>query len=66
MTSSRKIGHSHSQRHTPLRAIREKCLACCYGDFEEVASCPAHFCSLHPYRFGKNPKQQLSLFHETD
>ena len=65
MTRGTKDGQV--RRSTLLeKAIREKCLACCLGDLQEVASCEAHFCSLHPYRFGKNPKRQLSLFNETD
>jgi hypothetical protein len=49
-----------------LKAIRRKCLDCCYGDPQEVELCESHFCSLHPYRLGKNPKRQPSIFHEAD
>lgn len=40
---------------TPLKSIRLKCLDCCSGSIIEVRHCPADDCSLHLYRFGKNP-----------
>ena len=40
---------------TPLRAIREKCIDCSYGDTSEVRKCVAVDCALWPYRMGKNP-----------
>ena len=40
---------------TPLKAIRGKCLDCCAGQANEVRQCPCTDCTLHPYRFGKNP-----------
>jgi hypothetical protein len=64
MTRGRKDGQVRG--YTPLKAIRRKCLDCCYGDPQEVRHCEAHFCSLHPYRFGKNPKYQPSIFHEAE
>lgn len=39
----------------PVKAIRAKCLDCCYGSSNEVKLCPAEDCPLHPFRFGKNP-----------
>jgi len=46
------------QKYTPLKAIRRKCLDCCCGSPQEVKSCELDFCSLHPYRLGKNPRRQ--------
>jgi hypothetical protein len=45
-------------QYTPLQAIRRKCLDCCYGSPKEVRLCEADYCSLHPYRLGKNPKRR--------
>lgn len=45
---------------TPIKAIRAKCLDCCCGSAKEVELCPIPDCSLHPYRFGKNPNIKLS------
>ncbi len=42
---------------TPLKAIRAKCLDCCVGSAHEVRRCQISDCSLHPYRFGHNPKR---------
>jgi hypothetical protein len=42
---------------TPLKAIRAKCLDCCAGSAHEVRRCQISDCSLHPYRFGHNPKR---------
>ena len=42
---------------TPLRAIRLKCLDCSAGSAYEVRRCHITDCSLHPYRFGHNPKR---------
>lgn len=39
----------------PVKAIRAKCLDCCCGSKREVELCPCPDCSLHPFRFGKNP-----------
>lgn len=41
---------------TPMKAIRLKCLDCCFGLPNEVTLCPATDCSLWPYRSGHNPK----------
>lgn len=40
---------------SPIKAIRTKCLDCCYGQYNEVKLCTIHNCSLYPFRFGKNP-----------
>lgn len=44
-----------SERLTPLKAIRAKCLDCCGGSKHEVKACEILDCSLHSYRFGKRP-----------
>ena len=40
---------------TPIKAIKEKCLDCMCGSFNEVKLCPSTNCSLYPFRLGKNP-----------
>ena len=40
---------------TPIKAIREKCLDCSGGSFQEVEFCLIPDCSLFPYRFGMRP-----------
>lgn len=42
----------------PLKAIRAKCLDCCFGSPSEVSLCGAVKCPLHPFRLGKNPYRQ--------
>lgn len=44
------LGHPAS----PIRAIRAKCLDCCYGSEGEVRKCSAIGCPLWPLRMGKN------------
>lgn len=43
------------KRLTPIKAIREKCLDCCYGSANEVKLCTVERCALWPYREGHNP-----------
>ena len=43
---------------SPLKAIREKCLDCCFGSITEIKECGAVKCPLYPYRLGKNPFRQ--------
>ena len=38
-----------------LRQIKEYCLDCCNGSFNELKLCPVDACPLHFYRFGNNP-----------
>ena len=45
---------------TPLKAIRAKCLDCCYDNVMEVRLCPATNCPLWEFRFGKNLNIKLS------
>ena len=40
----------------PLKAIRAKCLDCCYDNANYVRACDILDCSLWPYRFGKRPE----------
>ena len=40
---------------TPVKAMRKKCLDCCYGQVKEVRLCQAVECALWPYRFGRRP-----------
>lgn len=44
---------------TPIKAIRAKCLDCCCGQAIEVRLCPVTDCTLHPYRMGHRPKDQV-------
>jgi hypothetical protein len=53
MTCGTKDGKFHL--YTPMKAIRRKCLDCAGGSSQEVGLCPAHNCSLFPFRFGKRP-----------
>ena len=51
---------------TPLKAMREKCRNCmCWND-AEVDRCPSDgkqtpFCTLYPFRFGRDPKTILGV-----
>ena len=40
---------------TPMKAIRLKCLDCCWGSSVEVKLCTATDCPLWVYRSGHNP-----------
>jgi hypothetical protein len=40
---------------TALKALRRRCLDCSGNSVGEVRSCKLTSCSLHPYRFSKNP-----------
>jgi len=40
---------------SPLKAIKEYCLRCCYGDRKYLKECPSVNCSVWEYRLGKNP-----------
>lgn len=43
-------------KRTPIKAIRQKCLDCCNGQFVEVRECPITECALYEYRMGHRPK----------
>ncbi len=43
---------------TPINAIRTKCLECQGGRPSLVRNCETLDCSLHLYRFGKNPNRK--------
>lgn len=49
------LGDTNGHPHTPLRAIRLKCLDCSCDQPKEVRLCPCTDCALYPFRFGKNP-----------
>ena len=49
---------------SPLKAIRAKCLDCCFDQTTEVKLCPVSACPLHPFRFGKNPFRKRELTDE--
>lgn len=48
-------------RLTQMKAMRLKCLDCCCGNAKEVRECEIESCSLHPYRFGRGPKDPKEL-----
>lgn len=61
MSCGTKDGKPHL--HTPMKAIRRKCLDCSSDSPKGVGLCPVHACSLYPYRFGKRPgakKREMS------
>lgn len=41
--------------HSPIKAIRLKCLDCSAGQPSEVGLCPVVDCPLWNFRLGKNP-----------
>ena len=44
-----------TNKNSPLRAIRNKCIDCCCYSMHEVKLCSCKDCPLYPFRFGKNP-----------
>lgn len=52
------------EKKSPLKAIREKCLECCWDSANEVKLCPVKDCPLYPFRFGKNPYTKRNLTEE--
>ena len=42
-----------------LKIIREHCLDCCCGSYEEVKHCGCPNCNLYPLRFGKDPTRKV-------
>lgn len=51
---------------TPLKAIRKKCLDCCYGQFKEVKLCTAINCPLYEYRLGHRPRDEGEPIEEAE
>ena len=49
---------------SPVKAIRAKCLDCCYDQKDEVRLCPSTTCPLWPYRIGKNPNRTRTMTDE--
>jgi hypothetical protein len=50
----------HAGRHSPLKAIKRKCLDCSGASKSEVRDCALNDCALHPFRQGKNPNRTYS------
>jgi len=46
---------------SPLKAIRAKCLDCCYYQPQEVRLCPSVSCPLHAFRMGRNPFHKRAM-----
>lgn len=46
-----------SNKLTPLKAIRAKCLDCMAGQANEVKLCPSDDCPLYGFRMGHNPNR---------
>lgn len=44
-------------KHTPMKAIRRKCLDCCCYNPVEVKLCELRTCPLYPYKDGHKPKE---------
>lgn len=54
---------------TPLQAIREKCLDCCYEAYAEIKACSSLDCPLWEFRLGIHPftnKNRLNPFLRRD
>lgn len=49
-------GFRHLHPHTPLVAIKYKCMDCCEGQQNEVKLCPVIDCPLWTRRFGMKPQ----------
>ena len=41
--------------HTPIKAIRKKCLDCTCNQPKEIRNCTVVNCALYPYRMGHRP-----------
>lgn len=49
---------------TPIKAIRQYCLECCYDSPNEVRICNITDCPLYPYRLGHNPNRKNNMTEE--
>lgn len=47
--------NSMNEIRGPAKAIRQYCLWCCNGQYQEVTLCPSHTCALYPFRSGHSP-----------
>lgn len=47
-----------TKKITPMKAIRLRCLDCCYWQPSEVKRCGAENCALWPFRSGRKPKEE--------
>ena len=59
-----KYSGDETNKISPIKAIRQKCLDCCCGQRTEVQLCPATDCPLWIFRFGKNPFSNRTLTDE--
>jgi len=51
-----RLGKHIPEGMSRLKAIRRYCVTWCMNDQpSEVRLCPTTYCSLYPFRFGKNP-----------
>jgi hypothetical protein len=50
---------TETQRLTPMKAIRHKCLECRYWSSQEVSECASANCALLAFRFGKRPNAKF-------
>ena len=51
----------NTDRPTPLRAIRLRCLDCSGNSAAEVRDCDRTHCALFAYRLGKRPKRPATM-----
>lgn len=47
-----KTGYKTDSSFTRGKAIRQKCLDCCYWQEADIRRCPVKNCALHPFRMG--------------
>lgn len=57
-------GVVEERKRTPLKAIKEKCIDCCGGNYNEVKLCPSTCCPLYPFRTGRNTLVKRELTEE--
>jgi hypothetical protein len=50
----------HAKWHSPLKAIKRKCLDCSGASKSGVRNCAFNDCALHAFRQGKNPHRAYS------
>ena len=53
-----------SEKISPVKAIRAKCIDCCVGEMAEVRNCQIEKCPLYPFRMGKNPYRSRNMSEE--
>ena len=55
-----KVDRSGGKVLSPLKAVRQYCLACRGDEPSEVRECPDTYCFLWPYRMGRKPDCMVS------